>query len=88
MSEIFHADPNRVTFKTEYPSERDIKYQMARLEAEGQIEPLEVIPAGSDDQQLGFDWIVYYDAWPYSPAQVVAARRLEWPTILVTPDRD
>ena len=55
------------------PSERDIRRQLERLEREGQIEPIKLLEDGSPD----------LDSWVYAEAQVAAARRLRWPTILV-----
>lgn len=58
---------------TEKPSDRDVAVQRARLEDEGQIEPLLV---NYDTKNLDSDW-------PYASAQVVAIRELEWPTMLI-----
>jgi hypothetical protein len=55
-------------------SERSIKTLMAQLEAEGQIEPW----------LLNEDNTVHANAWVYTEAQVLAARRLGWATALVT----
>lgn len=55
-------------------SERSIQSLMARLEAEGQIEPW----------LLNKDNTVHANAWVYTEAQVLAARRLGWETALAT----
>lgn len=57
------------------PPERDVRKQQERLVAEGQIEPIELSPDGRAN----------LDEWVYADAQIEAARRLKWPTILVTP---
>lgn len=72
---IFLMDPLLAKI-TAMPSERDIKTQMERLEHEGQIEPIALKPDNSPD----------LDECPHADAQVMAAIRLDWPTILVTYD--
>lgn len=60
---------------------KDILYQMGRLQREGQIEPIPVIPTEDGTFILDQD---HPDYWAHSPEQVEAAISLEWPTILVT----
>lgn len=57
-----------------YSSERHIKHQAMRLEVEGQIEPI----------LLNEDNTLNENGWTYAGAQVLAARRLNWETVLVT----
>jgi hypothetical protein len=55
--------------------ERDVLAQMERLKKEGQIEPILLREDGYAD----------LDSWAYAEAQIEAAVRLGWNTILVTP---
>jgi hypothetical protein len=72
-SAIAHVSPWDVTVPGDTPR-GDVARQRARLEDEGQIEPIVVRRAtGQPDP----------DEWPYAGAQVIAARELDWPTILV-----
>lgn len=59
----------------------DIRRQMRRLEQEGQIEPIPVIPTVEGTYLLDVD---HPDYWAYSDELVEAAVTLEWGTILVT----
>lgn len=70
--QIYQVDPKKVTTGKVYPN--DVRQQKARLQEEGQIEPIETTP----------DLVIRTDAWFYSGAQVQAAIELGWPTILVT----
>lgn len=70
---IFQVSPHEVVIKSQ-PSRRDVKRQTERLLQEGQIEPI----------LLHEDNTINAANWPYADAQVIAARELEWPTILVT----
>jgi len=71
---IFHPSPWDVTV-VDMPSRRDIDHQKACLEEEGQIEPIVV---DYNTKQ------VVLDEYPYADAQIIAARELGWPTILIT----
>jgi hypothetical protein len=72
------VDPKEIEL-LEIPYLRDIDYQKERLQREGQIVPLEVdIINGKVMVGTG-----YYSG---GPALVVAARSLEWETVLVTDD--
>jgi hypothetical protein len=53
---------------------REVKHQAERLKAEGQIEPIALLP--DDDPDL--------DSWAYAREQIQAARELGWKDILVT----
>lgn len=66
-------------------SERDIKWQVRRLESEGQIEPVRVYRDPSGAYNLDID---HPDYWVYSTELVLAARKLEWPTILVSVEEE
>jgi hypothetical protein len=72
VRQIYQVSPHDV--KIGKPFRRDVERQRERLEREGQIEPIEVMP----------DMTVPTSAWFYSEAQVQAARDLGWATILVT----
>lgn len=76
MANIYQVSPESLHIDTDQ-SERDIRTQMKRLEAEGQIEPIPVKPDMSLDRN-------HPDFWHYADAQVIAAIRLNWDTILVT----
>jgi hypothetical protein len=70
---IYLVDPKTVKSPVIiYPGE--VRRQKERLQAEGQIEPIEVTP----------DLVITEDAWAYAGAQVTAAIELDWDTILVT----
>ena len=71
-SEIFHVSPWDVVIPQAVPPV-DVERQMRRLEDEGQIEPIVLDINHQPD----------LDEWAYADAQVVAARVLKWPTILV-----
>lgn len=71
---IYYVNPNAIQIHDE-PSLRDVRKQKERLQKEGQIEPLEV---------TGPNLFLRQACWPYASAQVVAARELAWPTLLVT----
>jgi hypothetical protein len=70
---IEHVDSKSIPLASE-PSKRDIVRQMYRLANEGQIEPIVIKTDGHPD----------LDEYPYAEAQVVAAIRLHWATVLVT----
>lgn len=70
---IIQIDPHEVVI-SDMPSEKDIMHQLGRLTEEGQIEPIALKPDNTPD----------LDQWAYADAQVVAAQRVQWPTILVT----
>lgn len=57
-------------------SAKSVNYQAARLESEGQIEPILLLDSGDPD----------LDSWAHANEQIQAARELGWPTILVTYD--
>jgi hypothetical protein len=82
---IHYVDPREVKFSGEnFPYNRDVKSQMNLLERQGQIEPL--LAKRVDDV-----WEIDNSDYPYATAQVLAAQRLHWPTIIVTegdPDDD
>jgi hypothetical protein len=81
--QIYEVDPKEV--ETCRPaSSREIRNQMDRLEVEGQIEPLVVEIIGEKDGKKLLKIRDTFDDWIYGSAQVIAARELEWPTILVT----
>jgi len=81
--EIYHVDPSTVRMRSPYKvvTERDWRHQAERLQAEGQIEPIEVIDLGEKWERR---YKVAPDAWTYAEAQVIAAMELGWETILVT----
>jgi superfamily I DNA and RNA helicase len=56
----------------------DVERQKRRLEEEGQIEPVVVRRATNEPDPA---------EWVYAAAQVVAARELDWPDILVVYSR-
>jgi hypothetical protein len=72
--EIYHVSPHAVNLGGYVPLPRDVRMQKARLESEGQIEPIQLLANGQPD----------LDEWCYAREQVVAARELGWTTILVT----
>jgi hypothetical protein len=78
--EIYQVNPKDVEICRPV-SARDIKHQMVRLSEEGQIEPIVVEELERDGQLKVRDLL---DDWIYASAQVIAARELEWETILVT----
>jgi hypothetical protein len=83
MSKIHHVNPNDIKFNGFIPnSSREVLYQKRRLESEGQIEPLL-----GEDQGDG-TWTVDNIDWPYQYAQVLAARELEWETLLITDETE
>jgi hypothetical protein len=69
---IYPVDPRAIKTPPQHP--REIRQQRERLEAEGQIEPIEV----------NADLTLDPDGWVYAGAQIAAAIELEWPTVLVT----
>jgi hypothetical protein len=69
---IYQVSPWEVHPSTE-PHPRDVHVQKLRLSQEGQIEPIVVRNMVPDR-----------DEWAYADEQVIAARELGWPTILVT----
>lgn len=71
MTEL--VSPHDVPVSSE-PHWRDVYAQAERLEQEGQIEPVLLRADGTPDP----------DSWAHADAQVMAARYLEWPTILIT----
>jgi hypothetical protein len=70
--QIYQVNPRHIKIGPTYAN--DVRRQKERLEKEGQIEPIEVLP----------DLTVHPEAWAYSEAQIQAARDLGWDTILVT----
>jgi hypothetical protein len=64
--------------------DRDIRVQVTRLEQEGQIEPIPVVPVQIGDTTIYRLDVDHPDYWHYSPEQVIAAIWLEWDDILVT----
>jgi hypothetical protein len=66
---------------------KEIEAQKQRLEYEGQIEPIVVVHLGTDYTRVTDTLLRVRDRmddWLYASAQVLAARELDWPTILVT----
>jgi hypothetical protein len=82
MAGIYQVDPWTVDTGRSW-SKKDIDTQIARLQAEGQIEPIEVVSVTTVPFS-GLNWEPAPDGWFYAGAQVAAARQLKWPTILVT----
>lgn len=76
---IYQIEPERVLLTAKAP-ERDVRYQMGRLEREGQIEPI-VVKRIEGGYVLDTE---HPEFWIYSGVLVEAAVRLKWPTILVT----
>lgn len=74
---IYQVSPHHVKVLKLW-SKRHVDYQKDRLEKEGQIEPIHVVIVHDEH------YYVSPEEWAYSEAQVLAARELEWPTILVT----
>jgi hypothetical protein len=77
---IFYVSPHNVITRDTF--ERDVLKQVTLLNAQGQIEPLVVDRV--DREFFKVDDTEY----PYASAQVQAARRLGWDTIIVTDERD
>jgi hypothetical protein len=73
------VDPMNV-FVRKTVSARDIAEQVAHLRTRGQVEPIVLENDGSvcEDREARY----------YAAAQVMAARQLGWPTILVTYEKD
>ena len=69
---IRHVDPSTIPIRGPV-AYADIQYQARRLEREGQIEPILLLPSGHAD----------LNSWCYAEAQIYAACLLDWPTILV-----
>jgi hypothetical protein len=61
----------------EWPAQTDVDHQKGRLEKEGQIEPIVV-------DYFTKEVVLDDPGWAYAAAQVVAARELNWPNILIT----
>lgn len=82
MSKVKQVDPRRI--RSLQTNARDIRHQTARLEEEGQIEPVRVvIKSDGTYTHLELDRN-HPDFWHYSDALVGAALALNWPTILVS----
>jgi hypothetical protein len=71
-SQIYRVSPRDVAVP-DPPPPGDVDRQKQRLLTEGQIEPLVLDINHQPDP----------DEYPYACAQVIAARDLEWPNILV-----
>lgn len=81
---IFLVNPYEVIWYGSI-SGSDVARQTARLNREGQIEPMTVV---RQPREYECAWRVESD-WPYAPAQLEAMRRLDWPTMLATgPEAD
>lgn len=80
---IYQVDPWLVDLQDTIPHRRDVRYQLDRLNKEGQIEPVEVRMHATENLFPG-RYTLDPDGWTYANAQVQAARELEWKTILVT----
>lgn len=78
--DIYEVEPEKVE-KLRDSRKKDILYQIRRLQDEGQIEPIPVIPTVDGTYILDVD---HPDYWAYSPEQVEAAITLNWLTILLT----
>lgn len=80
MAEIYHVSPFEVAAPGSLHA-KDVSRQMLRLESEGQIEPILCFKNSRGvwqvDQQNG---------WVYAREQIMAARQLNWETILITDD--
>lgn len=74
--EIYQVDPRTINL-SKSPSPRDVAHQRTRLVAEGQIEPILLNPTTMSPSTGPRGWI-------YADAQILAARELAWPTLLVT----
>jgi hypothetical protein len=82
--QIYQVDPQDVD-PCRPATVREIKTQMIRLLDEGQIEPITVDHYA--DRLDGTPLLRVRDKvddWLYASAQLMAARELHWPTILVT----
>ena len=80
MAGIHYIAPENVVASGPY--ERDILAQVELLNRQGQIEPLLA------EKLTGDLWRVTNSDYPYAVAQVHAARRLGWPTIILTEGDD
>jgi len=83
---IYEVHPDEIKWRGSMmygPSRRNITKQMERLQAEGQIEPIQVFQCVNHGALE-----VQEDAWAYAEAQVEAAKELNWPTLLVTLDEE
>jgi hypothetical protein len=78
---IHQVDPWDVRLDDQ-PTGRDVKVQLERLLAEGQIEPIEVVLFASTSPRGKYT--LDPGGWVYAGAQIAAARELKWPTVLVT----
>jgi hypothetical protein len=78
VSRIIYIDPNEVIASSDTYT-RDVEYQKELLNRQGQIVPLVC-------KQIDGKWHADDSDWPYASAQVIAARLLEWPTIIITDD--
>lgn len=74
---IYYVNPHEVMVTSNYVK-RDVLYQKQLLQRQGQIVPLLCKKNASDD------WVVSNKDYPYSGAQVRAARELGWETIIIT----
>lgn len=81
MSRIYYVDPMTVDIQC-WTLKSDIAKQRALLEEHGQIEP---IVASRDENG---EWSVNDDNWPYTCAQVWAARDLKFDTIMLVEGDD
>jgi hypothetical protein len=80
MPSIYRVNPWDIDLSNEPQIGREVRTQINRLLAEGQIEPIEVIRNPLAIRKLA----LAPDGWVYAAAQIQAARELQWPTILVT----
>lgn len=75
----YYTNPHKVFVTSAH--ERDIKKQIEILNKQGQIVPL--MAHKITDTTSSILYTINYDESPYGDALVMAARRLNWPTILV-----
>lgn len=76
MSKIVYIDPNQVILEGE-PYKRDVEYQIKLLNKQGQIVPLVA-------RETSNGWVVNNYDYSHATAQIVAARELEWSTVILT----
>ncbi len=72
--EIFLISPWAIPIPDMSKRSRDIDRQKARLQAEGQIEPIALLSGGDPD----------LDSWAYAREQIAAMRQLGWKDCLIT----
>jgi hypothetical protein len=74
---IEYIDPWKVQVTGSDPRNRDVLAQVTLLKNQGQIEPLVLDPRFPDE------YVISNHDYPFAVAQVMAARHLEWETIIV-----